>query len=291
MANLSLLYSNEIVAGLKVKAAHLKANFLQLITRSNLQDSQIADLQSANTGLTGRVSTTESEISTLTTNVDGLLERFPAAADMAIATPYTVDFTKPNVFVPAGGYGTTVPEITVPKPDDLPYGSVVTIASDRGSELITISVKQYNDGSTDTIKLRGGGYVRLEVVKDYSGTPTTMIPRWEVVSSSGIVRSWLEFTDEDGSLEPSNVTDYSGISITATSGNRTLTLPKISRSGADPILVRAYTTTIRHVMVVEHASDGGSTVIDHSGSGLTTWYELRPEYDGSAWKYRSITWS
>lgn len=254
MANLSLLYLAEIVSGLRYKALHLTANFNQLITRSNLQDSQIASLQAGETAAEGRLTAAEANIETAQADINTLEAIVGQGGTWTSSDPFTVDLDSSRVIY-VTGY--TLGTVKLPYAGGLAGGQQVVLHSNENLISWELEVWNASGSATATYTIRGGFSAVATLVKPGSGDPA----QWRVAIEAGGLVDSSETVISDRSLDASDfVSAHYDVSAGSTD-TITLTLPKIDTLGLKMVLatVRA-SSAFCTARIKSHADDGGITI-------------------------------
>ena len=286
MANLSLLYMAEIVSGLRYKAVHLTANFGQLISRSNLQDSQIVDLQEEGASTVSRVTELEGDVSDAEANITALQAALAGTAYRATVTPFTVDLDAATTITPASTL--TNPTVILPYWGARLGGETVVIyGAPNPYGKWTLGVTQSSlPGHITYYEMRYGSVVVAYLVKASSST----LCRWEFgVIKGGEIKGYTTISTNGLAID---VTDFMDGPLVVTNSelgvNHTHALPAIAEMGNGFVHLITRTTSTGDLTITEHASDGGSLVISQTDASTHHYLMSHDTLTGS-WRKVELT--
>jgi hypothetical protein len=187
--DLALLYSSDLVAGQTARAAHVVANFNQIITRVNTHDGQITTLEaesdsfdSSITDLQGRVTVNEGEIDVLQSDVADLetatvqMDVFKQDTNGAW-TPSTLQWAPVVAYRIVEFVGTAAQSLTLPDPTQFDEGyDWVFVCNNSFYVTITTGSGDFLTGETWSRTILDGESLRIGIVANAAG-----VNKWAVL--------------------------------------------------------------------------------------------------------------
>jgi hypothetical protein len=292
MSDLVLLYSAEIFAGLEYRAVHLTANFGQVLTRSNLQDSQISGLIADMASAEGRLDTAETHITTAEADIVGLKQRSPSGGYTVTSSTHTASLEHPIIWL--DGSAGANPVITLPDTAGMVGGERIECASSPIITTVTVNVEDIN-GLTESFIIPGGESWTAVVQLTGVGAPVWTV---SIERVSGY-NKMLAIYDRNYTITAEMTRRYSSFIalnqyVVGTSMVYSVYLPKIADVGAIRILGYVYSqdhSSDNKYVIREAAADGGAYILTVEGhDGENAWYEFFSDPIAESWLYRKITW-
>lgn len=278
MANLALLYALEIVSDLPYKAAHLVANFSQLIARSNEQDASIAELEAGVSAGEARLTSLEATAATAAEDITALQAALEGRADKATSSPYIVDLDQYSVI--SIDESLLNPTVRVPYAGDRDPGLTVEVyGHPSGGGSWNLEVWNSSSGATDYYTMRAGYAARLTLVE----RPDSSLSTWEFTGDrAGIIESRDLFTTTVD-VSANYVTTRNIVAENSTTSAIIVTMPPISELGAYIATLTLNAISTGDVTVKAHASDGGATIATVTASGSKARYIISCDPYNNTW--------